>query len=375
MMLMYWKEIVFICFCVVVLIQLFFYGFYFSRLAWYSKKDKQTNRQHPVSVVVCARDEANNLVNKLPGVLVQSYPTTHEVIVVNDNSFDESKYLLEELRKTFKHLNVVELTQEAMMIPGKKFPLSIGIKTAKYEILLLTDADCLPASEFWMEKMQDAYTENTDIVLGYGAYAKHSGLLNKLIRFETFQTALQYLSFALAGQTYMGVGRNLSYKRDVFFRNKGFAALNRLPSGDDDLFINMAAGKNNVSICVDHEAHTISEPKKTLAEWWKQKARHYTTAKYYKPIHRFLLSLFSGSQFMLYPLLIITCIFHAFSWWLPLAIFGVRFLLQGIVYYKAMRKLNENDLWPIWWLLDVWMFIYYIIFLPTLFKRPSTGWK
>jgi glycosyltransferase involved in cell wall biosynthesis len=162
------------------------------------------------------QETSNNLAHNLPGVLVQDYKTTHEIVVVNDNSTDDSKYLIDEFKKSFKNLNHIELSQEAKMISGKKFPLSIGIKSAKHEIVLLTDADCMPATENWMFTMQDAYNETTEIVLGYGAYKKKKGLLNKLIRFETFHTALQYFSYALAGIPYMGVGRNLSYKRDVF---------------------------------------------------------------------------------------------------------------------------------------------------------------
>ena len=161
------------------------------------------------------------------------------------------------------------------MISGKKFPLSMGIRSAKYEIVLLTDADCVPASEFWIQKMQDAYDHDTEIVLGYGAYHKKAGILNKLIRFETFHTALQYLSYALAGKPYMGVGRNLSYKKDVFLRNKGFSSINQIPSGDDDLFINQVARAENTKIVIDPEAHTLSEPKRSWSEWMTQKYRLY----------------------------------------------------------------------------------------------------
>ncbi len=183
---------------------------------------KETTVEHAVSVVICARDEAHNLVKNLPGILVQNYKTSHEIVLVNDNSTDESKYLIDEFKRSFKNLNLIELTQEALMISGKKFPLSMGIKSAKYEIVLLTDADCVPASENWIQKMQGTYSDDIEIVLGYGAYHKQPGILNKLIRFETFHTAIQYLSYALAGKPYMGVGRNLSYKKNVFFRNKGF---------------------------------------------------------------------------------------------------------------------------------------------------------
>jgi glycosyltransferase involved in cell wall biosynthesis len=365
--------IVFCSFCAVIAIQLFYYLFFFIRLAFYKTPQKNNNVQYPVSVIVCARDEANNLANNLPGVLVQDYKTTHEVIVVNDNSEDDSKYLLDEFKKSFKNLNHIELSQEAKMISGKKFPLSIGIKSAKYEIVLLTDADCVPASENWMFKMQDAYHLNTEIVLGYGAYKKKTGILNKLIRFETFHTALQYFSYALAGIPYMGVGRNLSYKKDVFLRNKGFSSINMIPSGDDDLFINQVANKKNTAIVVDPETHTLSEPKRNWNEWMSQKYRHYTTAKFYKPLHKFLLGLYSFSLFWLYPLLIVSMLF--FNWWIPLAVFGLRLIVQGIVYFKAMKKLNEADLWPWFLLLDLWMPLYYLFTIPAIWKSPKRTWS
>src|SRR3954470_20231278 len=193
----FWKLTIFVCFCAVLAIQLFYYLFFFRRLAFYKPPAKAASQEYPVSVIVCARDEAHNIARNLPGILVQKYKTTHEIIVVNDNSTDETKYLLDEFKKTFKNLNHLRLTQEAKGIPGKKFPLSMGIKTARYEIVLLTDADCVPASELWIQKMQDGYYGDKKIVLGYGAFHKKPGMLNKLIRFETFHSALQYFSFAL----------------------------------------------------------------------------------------------------------------------------------------------------------------------------------
>ncbi|MBV9987316.1 MAG: glycosyltransferase [Chitinophagaceae bacterium] len=365
---------VFYGFCGIVAVQLFYYLYFFSRLAAYKEPPRELSNEHPVSVVICARDEAENLAKNLPGVLVQNYKTTHEVVVVNDNSTDEGKYVIEEFQKSFKNINHIQLIQEAKMISGKKFPLSIGIKSARYEIVLLTDADCVPASEFWMQKMQNAFDERTEIVLGYGAYHKRPGLLNKLIRFETFHTAIQYLSYALAGIPYMGVGRNLSYKRDVFLRNKGFSAINHIPSGDDDLFINKVAKRSNTAIMIDPDTHTLSEAKKSWGDWMTQKYRHYTTSRYYKPVHKFWLGLYSFSLFMFYPLLAASIVLYEY-WWMPVAVFAVRLIVQGIVFYKGMKKLNELDLWPWYFLLDLWMFFYYIFTLPAIWKAPRKNWN
>lgn len=367
-----WEQIVFYLFAAAAALQIFYYTFFFSRVAIYKNRKKDQSQQHPVSVIICARDEDENLARNLPGVLLQSYPSTYEVVVVNDNSVDDSKYVLQELKKTFKSLNVVELTQEAKLIAGKKFPLSVGIREAKHEILLLTDADCVPASEHWIQKIQEEYNNGVEIVLSYGAYHKTKGLLNKLIRFETFHTALQYLSYALAGIPYMGVGRNLSYKKDLFIRNKGFSSINHIPSGDDDLFINQTATKKNVSVIIDKEAITRSIPKTTWGGWLKQKQRHYTTARYYKGKHKFLLGLYFATQFAFYPLLFASLLFY--DWKITLGIFGLRFLLQAFIFYKAMKKMDEKDLWPWFLFLDMWMFFYYIIFAPAVWRKSSNRW-
>jgi glycosyltransferase involved in cell wall biosynthesis len=368
-----WLQGLFYLFCFVTLVQLIFLWFIFSRLAFFKPKTKEQSQTHPISVIVCARDDAGNLGRNLPGVLVQTYNTTHEVIVVNHNSQDETRFLLDEFKKTFKQLTAVNLEQEAKGIPGKKYPLSIGIKEAKHEVLLLTDADCVPASEFWMQKMQDGYDDDIEIILGYSGYHKKKGILNKIIRFETFHSGLQYLSYALSGMPYMGVGRNLSYKRNVFFRNKGFTSINHIPSGDDDLFINKVATAKNTRIVIDHDAVTLSEPKKTWGEWVRQKTRHFSTAKYYKPKHQFLLGLYTISQFLFYPLFISS--FFFFDWRWVVSVFALRFLSQAFIYYKCMQQLNEKDLWPFWWLMDIWMFLFYVIFAPALWKRPRANWN
>ncbi|HEY0297782.1 MAG TPA: glycosyltransferase [Arachidicoccus sp.] len=365
--------IFFAALCLIILIQLCYYLFVFKKLAFYKSLPKTNSQEYPVSVIICGKNEAENIATHLPAVLVQDYATTHEIIFVDDNSTDETKYLLEGFGRQFKGLRTLLLTQEALGIPGKKFPLSMGIKTAKYETLLLTDTDCFPASENWIRLMQNGYSEGISIVLGYGAYAKKKGTLNKLIRFETFHTALQYLSFALAKMPYMGVGRNLSYKREMFLQTKGFASINHIPGGDDDLFIIKIANKNNTTIVIDKDAHTISEPKETWKEWMKQKRRHYSTSQYYPAKFKWLLGLYSLSHFLVYPLLIVTIIF--FNWWMALSVYVVRLTVLAAIWKKAMNKLNEDDLWSRFLLFDIWMFLYYFIMAPNLFRKAETKWK
>jgi cellulose synthase/poly-beta-1,6-N-acetylglucosamine synthase-like glycosyltransferase len=370
-MILTWLPLV--LFSLIALLQLFYYLRYFRLLAFYNPKESTFQHQHAVSIIICARDEADQLETNLPGVLVQEYKSTHEVVLVNDNSQDDTRYLLDGLYKQFRQLHIVELKQEAMHIPGKKFPLSVGIKSAKHELLLLTDADCIPASAQWLKKMQDAFAPGIEVVLGYGAYKKKKGLLNKIIRFDAFHTALQYFSFALGGMPYMGVGRNLAYKRTLFFEQKGFAAHHHLPGGDDDLFVNSCATSSNTAIVVDPDAFTYSTPPSTWSEWIAQKERHNSTGRYYKVKHRLVLGLYMASQFLYYPLFVFA-LFN-FDWRWVMGIFALRLAVQTLILFRTLKKLGEKDLFVLFPFWDIWMFFYYLFFVSSLWKTPRNQWS
>jgi len=269
-----------------VFIQLVYYWVIFGRFAFYRDKKSVKGNLEPVSVVISAKNEFPNLKKNLPLILTQDYHE-YEVVVVNDASDDETIFLLEDLQREYSHLKVVNITQDLNFFKGKKFPLALGIKSAKHENLLLTDADCSPAGSEWIGKMADNFTNEKEIILGYGKYYEEPGILNKIIRFETAFTAIQYLSFALSGMPYMGVGRNLAYKKTLFLKNKGFISHYNVSSGDDDLFVNRVANRRNTGIEVIKESFTLSPPKRSFKTWWKQKRRHISAGKYYKFKHKF----------------------------------------------------------------------------------------
>jgi len=172
---------------------------------------------------------------------------------------------------------------------------------------------------------------------------------------------------------YMGVGRNLSYKKSLFFKHKGFSSHNNIPGGDDDLFINKAATATNTRINIAKESFTLSKAAETWKQWRAQKARHYTTSRYYKPLYKMLLGLYALSHFLIYPLVFITIIFY--NWKYGLALLGLRLLIQSVVYIRAMIKLDERDLIPYFILFDIWMFFYYLLFSTSLLKKPKASWK
>lgn len=326
----------------VLFIQLVYYWFIFSRLAFYNaSKRPVSDKQEPVSVVICAKNEYHNLVRFLPLILEQNYPE-YEVIVVNDASDDDTFYLLREMRDKYSRLNVINIHQNLNFFVGKKFPLSIGIRSAKYETVLLTDADCFPSGPDWISSMQSVFTEKTRVVLGYGAYISQRGLLNKLIRFDTLHVAMQYMSLALAGLPYMGVGRNLAYHKELFFKVGGFMKHYKITSGDDDLFINEVAFGSNTRIQPATEAITFSKPKQSFASWFRQKKRHLTTGGSYRTPHKITLGLFSLSQLVFYSLLIVLAVLGV-NWMLLLGIYVLRLISQTIIIKKCMTRLGEKN--------------------------------
>ena len=342
-----------------VLIQLIYYWGIFSRLAFYKNKN-QARQPQPVSVVICAKNEYYNLKENLPLILQQNYHD-FEVVVVNDESDDETYFLLKLLQEEYKNLKIVNFTDNVNFFKGKKFPLSIGIKCAKNDLILLTDADCKPESNEWISRMQENFHSGTEIVLGYGKLKSEGSLLNKLIRFDTLHIAIQYLSMALAGSPYMGVGRNLAYRKTLFYRQNGFISHYKLKSGDDDLFVNAAATSKNTKIMISHQSHTVSEAKKTFTNWIIQKRRHLTSGKRYKSSTKLNLGIYSFSQLVFFATFaVLVSVDYTFLIVYPL--FVLRLSSQLIIFKRAMIKLNEKNLF-----IGIPFFeIFFIIFNPLI---------
>lgn len=284
--------------------QLYYYVRYINgslRINRRYKKGKQpiSEAQPGVSVIICARNEENNLRNYLSSILEQDYPT-FEVIVINDESSDDTPVVLDRYARLYNNLHITFVPTGARIQSSKKLGLTLGVKAAKYDYLLFTDADCRPETSHWISSIMRHYTPGTEIVLGYGAYFREKGLLNKLIQYDTFFNGLLFLGMAASGKPYMGVGRNLSYTKALFERNKGFSGSLQLRSGDDDLFINKTATSSNTQIAIGEESVTWSEPKHTWREWLQQKRRHLYVSPYYSSASKLRIGTESFSRGLFY---------------------------------------------------------------------------
>lgn len=338
------------------LIQLLFYLFVFFRITIRGKREAEENDLKPVSVIICARNEERNILNYLPKVLEQDYPT-FQVVLINDRSWDETWDVMEAMARKDDRIKLVNIPDSGKDGFAKKFALTVGIKAAKHDQLVFVDADCYPVSDQWLKKMASKFSSTKRIVLGAGGYIKYKGFVNKLIRFDTCSIAAQYLSFAKAGMPYMGVGRNLAYKNELYDSVRGFKSHYHVASGDDDLFVNQAATKKNTTICFSEDVITLSEPKKTFRDWRIQKRRHMTTGKYYKFKHKFLLGLFPISYVLFLAFAITTAILHSF-WYIPLGLIALRLILQYISHWRVFKTMQSKD---VFWLIPIYELIMLIL--------------
>ena len=307
------------------------------------KPKPKTETLEGVSVVVCAKNEERNLRELIPLLMEQNYPT-FQVVVVDDNSWDDTQDTLKAFQVSYPNLHCIHLDEDKQQMQGKKFALTLGIKGAKYEQLLLTDADCRPNSKNWILEMTAGLNHNgTDICLGFSPYQKEKGLLNALIRFDAFQAGINFLGLSICGVPYMGVGRNLAYKKELFFKNSGFRSHMHLLSGDDDLFINEVANKQNTTVALIEDSHTFSFAKTTWRDWWVQKKRHLTTANNYKFFHKVLLMIWPSSFTLLWLNAIIWAVMHN-QFLIGGGALLLRYLILLVTLHGAMKRLKQRSL-------------------------------
>jgi glycosyltransferase involved in cell wall biosynthesis len=364
-----------------VFVQLCYYFFFFSRLAFYDKSINHNNELPGVTVLVCAWNERENLTQLLPLLESQDYPD-FEVILLDDRSDDGSEDFIRQNIFKWKHIRYIRINDQFDHVTPKKYALTVGMKHAKNPVALMTDADCRPTSRHWITAMTSRVSDEKDIVLGFSPYIKQPGLLNWFIRCETFYTAVQYLSFALAGLTYMGVGRNILYKRSVFFANRGFYRHKHIYGGDDDIFLNEVSTRSNTAISVEEDSFVYSLPKTTWKTWYRQKQRHMSVSTFYKMRNKVLLGLLSGAHIAVWmsgiAILLVGILTRDIFLLQGLGIvFAARWFIQWFLFNAINDKLDKTVEGFTFLFMDFALFVYYLVFgfLTFTKRKPRKSWN
>jgi len=365
--------IVFYFFAVAAIIQFFYTLFVHGKLSFFTGKKAVKSTDLPsVSVLISARNESDNLYENLPLILEQDYPN-FEVIVINHQSVDDSTPILNGYAHQYKNLRIIEVERSQHLKPGKKLPLTLGVKGSKYDHLFFTDADCRPTSNQWLKSMAQYFNTEKQIVLGYAPMVTVPGFLNKLIRFDTTWIAMSYFSMALAKMPYMGVGRNLAYSKALFNSVNGYKSHYSITSGDDDLFIQETVTKTNFAINIDPATFCYSEGSTNWENWYMQKTRHFTTSNRYNVIKKVMLGIYPLTM-LIFAITFVILLLDANFRWLTLSVFGFVAIVKWWIQARCFIKLKEPSFIALLPLYD----LAYAIFLPILFyttdKKEIRKW-
>jgi glycosyltransferase involved in cell wall biosynthesis len=357
-------------------IQAYFYFYYFLSFVNHNVADKQKAKaREAVSIIICAHNELTNLKDHLPLFLNQEFED-FELIVVNDRSTDGSEAWLMAQEEKHTRLKVVNIAKTANGFNPKKYALTCGIEAAKNELILLSDADCYPISSQWVDRMSQSFTTSTSIVLGASLYEEKNSLLNQFIRFETLQTALLYLSFAFNHKAYMGVGRNLAYRKSFFLANGGFEGFKSITGGDDDLWVNRYTNQYNTKVCSHAESIIFSKPKENWQSFFKQKTRHLSVGRYYKWKDQVTLGLFHLTQTLTWILFIFGLLLGSPTDCLLLHLLFLMYLAgQFVVYYKISIKFGIKFAYYKLPILEILFIFYYWIWGMYASLTKHVKWK
>ena len=366
-------NIIFYVFVAVVAVQLVYYLIIFGKFA-FAHAQETTPKRVPVSVIVCAKNEAEKVKQFIPLLAEQDYPD-FELVLIDDASSDDTLDIFEEFEKQYSNIRLVKVENNEAFWGNKKYALTLGIKAARKEYLLFTDADCYPTSKDWITNMTSRFTVNKTIVLGYGAYEKvKNSFLNKLIRFDAMLTATQYFAWAKIGRPFSGEGRNLAYKKEEFFKVNGYIDHMSIRMGEDALFLNQAAKGKNTTICYTPESFTYSEPKKSFKAWRKQKRRQVFTAKFFSGFDKFQLRFFFLSQ-LSFIILAVVLFALQYNWMFMVPVVALRYLASWLTMGYSAAKLKEKD--TVYWYPVIEIILTFTqlnVFFTNLFSKPA-HWK
>ena len=230
-----------------------------------------------ISLVVCAHNEKSNLLELVSILLNQSY-SNYEILVILDRCNDGSQESIDPFKS--EQLSILAIDEPPENFHPKKFGITEAIKAANGEWILLTDADCRPAKN-WIAEMSTGMHQSTNVVIGLSPYRKASGLLNELIQYESFQTAFQFAGALALDRPYMGLGRNLAYRKSGFNEIGGFGFHRQIMGGDDDLLVQALFKKENYKLILSEESRVESIPKTDWSAYFRQKTRHFSVGKFY----------------------------------------------------------------------------------------------
>ena len=364
---------IFIAFLIVFSIQLTYYLFIFGKFS-FSKKTENNNQKPPISVIICTKNQEQNVLNYIPLLLNQNYPN-FEIVLIDNASSDGTLDVFEEFEKNNSNIKLVKVENNEAFWGNKKFALTLGIKAAKNEYLLFTDPQCYPTSTEWIAEMSTHFSKEKTIILGYNSIIKiKNSFLNKLIRFENLLSSTQAFGWAKAGKPYTGNGKNLAYKREEFFKTNGFIEHMKTRTGEDALFINQAANSNNTTICTSKNSTILTNETPNFKQWIHTTRIVYNNHSKFKLFDKLQLKTFYTSQ-LLVIILPIILLANQYQWIIVASLLTTRYIITWITLGYSANKLNQKDLLVLYPIYEITTLLIQLnIFITNKITKPK-DWK
>lgn len=331
------------------MVQLFYYLYLFRKPYKYARSNnvlsdkvkEVSNKALPgISIIITAKNEAENLRANLPSILNQDYPNL-QVVVVDNASTDSTNDVLSNFRSNHPNLYITYIPINSENVNHKKLALTIGIKAAIHDILLFIEPDTKPLSDQWVYEYAKSFDKGADVVLGCCQIKLNKSYFKKHILFDNMFSGIKYVSMTLAKKPYMGVGRNMAYRKNLFFDNKGFSCVLNIEDGEDNVFINRIATKENTTIVISPESMVVSNAIEDFSSWRRIKTKYLATQKHYRRNATKIFTCELFSRYAFYLLFATLCVIAAFT---PLKVVGLLAVLLFLVRYAVqMVVINKNS--------------------------------
>ena len=336
-------------------VQLFYYIYLFRKpyqhaannIAENETTEESNNPLPGISIIITARNEAQNLRENLAYILNQDYPN-FEVVVVNNASTDSTPDVLDSFLCSYPNLYATFIPIGSHAINNKKLALTVGVKAANHNILLFTEPDTKPLSNKWVYEYAKAFNRGKDIVLGACQLEIDKSFFKKYILFDNLFSGIKYTSMALANKPYMGIGRNMAFRKNLFFDNKGFSSILNMEDGEDNIFVNKIATKENTAIALSPESMVVSNVVDGISTWRNIKTKYLTTRKHYTGNTAKLLSFETFSRYAFYTLFVALSVKGILSSinaivFFAILLFSTRYFVQLIVINKNSKVYNAGS--------------------------------
>lgn len=307
------------------------------------KSTISADNNEPISVVILAHNNAEALDLHLPAILTQDYEFGFEVIVVSEQGDLATEAVVSHysnsprLRSTF-------VPAHSLFMSKQKLSVSLGVKAAKNEWVILLDAECTPQTDTWLKAIARNFGENTDMVIGYSNYASTA---KPFYRFVRLHTMCYLMNQARRGTAYRTNGTNIAFRKSMFVNGDGYRGNLQYRNGEYDFVVNKYAKQGNTLVETSYEG-SVREDAPTK-KGWIDKNMYYMHIRHYMRTpfpYRLLTFADSFAMHFNYILAIGACAFSAVTHrWILLAVSILSIVLsitaRTLIANKKFKSFNE----------------------------------